>query len=141
MIISVPNSLNLSHNSLVSKKQSICKSSSLLHFGFKNLGLSSFFFFLGGSPELGGVEVSWLFMLLCSNADGLFFWSSLSLHCSTSTSSSFSFDFFGDIPALKPGLGSRPKSIYLINNSFLHILLDKSPYVIALPMQMRSVSI
>ena len=47
MIISVPSSLNLSHNSFVSKKQSTYFNSSQLHFAFI-IRTFSFSFFFGG---------------------------------------------------------------------------------------------
>ena len=51
MIISVPSSLNLSHNSFVSRKQSTYFNSSQLHFAFI-IRPFSFSFFLGGLFEV-----------------------------------------------------------------------------------------
>ena len=114
MIISVPNSLNLSHSSLVSKKQSTWRSSSLLHFGLRNLGLSSFFFFFTGGSDVSGFESR-----LLDSSFLIDLVSSESLHCSTSTSSSLSKEesaFLGEERKTDFGLilGSEMACIVLV---------------------------
>ena len=108
MIISVPSSLNLSHSSFVSKKQSTYFSSSQLHFAFI-IRTFSFSFFFGGFEDVEE-DVSlpeYVSSLLFEEAGPppgergsdrplleflvsipLLLSSSPSLHCSTSTSSS-----------------------------------------------------
>ena len=109
MIISVPSSLNLSHSSFVSKKQSTYFNSSQLHFAFI-IRTFSFSFFFGGFEEVEldvslpeyvssllldeavasppGERGSDRPLLECFVSIALLLSSSPSLHCSTSTSSS-----------------------------------------------------